>query len=558
MTGDITLMRTIGLMLVAATVLLLLTRKLLVPNIVVYIFGGLVMGPVLGLVTPEDKAASDVLPALADIGIALLLFLVGLELSFQKLRDVGKVALVAGLGQIVFTFVVGFMLSLPFGFSLIEAAMIALALTFSSTVVVVKLLRQKKELSLLYGRLAVGIFLVQNVAVILGLTMLAGAGAGPVGVDGAASGPSAGASYIVGLAKAALSIVFLLGLSLLTVRFVMRPVFAWASRSPEVLLVWGMTWCFVFVLLAERLGVSIELGAFIAGVSLAQHPANQELSRRLGPLTNFFIALFFLSLGAGMDIGQATQHWKAAIVLSAVVLLTNPIFFLFSLGRFGYSEKTTFKTSVSLAQLSEFSLIFIAMAVSREIVDESVLSLVTVIALITIVGSAYMILFNEQFYQLCKRVGLLKPFRLRDFDDEDVGGVQSGHVIVIGMNPFGRGLVRRLSEAGREVLAIDTDPRKLRGLSCSTLHGDVENEDLIEQAGLARASCVVSALQIEETNRLLAWRCKALSVPVMIHAFDQSVVKDLKGVGADRLIDSKALGSARLVLRLVDDGVVSP
>ncbi len=556
MTGDITLMRTIGLMLVTAAVLLVLARRLAVPNIVVYIVGGLLLGPLLGLIETEETTGPDALYVLTHVGIALLLFLVGLELSFDKIKDIGKVAVFAGVGQIVFTAFFGFLFAIPLGFTVLEAAVIAIALTFSSTVVVVKLLRQKGELLSLYGRIAVGIFLVQDLAVILALTLLAGMDnvAPEEGVGGLPPGMLS--QLGVGLLRAGLYMVVLAAVALFSVKFVMRPFFDWAARSGDVLLIWGVAWCFAFVVAAERFGLSLELGAFLAGVSLAQHKAAGELTRRLGPLTNFFIALFFLALGASMDLADAAAHWVAAILLSLFVLIGNPLIFILIVGRFGYSEKTSFKTSVTVAQISEFSLIFGAMAMAKGIIDQSILSLITVIGLITIVGSAYMILFNDALYRWCKKAGLLKPFRISDQEDEAAPEVSTGHIVIVGMNAMGRSLARRLSDEGRDVLAIDTDPRKLRGLPCRTLHGDIEHEEVAEEAGCDRASMVVSALQIEETNRLLAWRCKLHKVPVMVHAFDGSVVADLKAIGVDKLLDSKTLGSMHLVTKLAEEGVI--
>ena len=417
-------------------------------------------------------------------------------------------------------------------------------------------LRQKGELLSLYGRIAVGIFLVQDLAVILALTLLAGMDnvAPEEGVGGLPPGMLS--QLGVGLLRAGLYMVVLAAVALFSVRYVMRPFFDWAARSGDVLLIWGVAWCFAFVVAAERFGLSLELGAFLAGVSLAQHKAAGELTRRLGPLTNFFIALFFLALGASMDLADAAAHWVAAILLSLFVLIGNPLIFILIVGRFGYSEKTSFKTSVTVAQISEFSLIFGAMAMAKGIIDQSILSLITVIGLITIVGSAYMILFNDALYRWCKKAGLLKVFRISDQEDEAPPVVSSGHIVIVGMNAMGRSLARRLSDEGRDVLAIDTDPRKLRGLPCRTLHGDIEHEEVAEEAGCDRASMVVSALQIEETNRLLAWRCKLHKVPVMVHAFDGSVVADLKAIGVDKLLDSKTLGSMHLVTKLAEEGVI--
>ncbi|MGH7443779.1 MAG: cation:proton antiporter, partial [Longimicrobiales bacterium] len=166
---DFPVLRDLGLILVAGALFVLLARRINMPTIVAYIFAGLVLGPLTGLISSTESVA-----LIAEAGIALLLFLVGLELSLAKIRDVGRVAIAAGLGQVALTAVGGFGLARLLGFTAIEAAFIGTALTFSSTVVVVQLLGQKRELDTLYGRIAVGILLVQDLVVIIALTFLTG------------------------------------------------------------------------------------------------------------------------------------------------------------------------------------------------------------------------------------------------------------------------------------------------------------------------------------------------------------------------------------------------
>jgi Kef-type K+ transport system membrane component KefB len=181
MTTDLGIIGSAGIMIVAAALMMLLARRLRIPGIVTYIVTGLLLGPVgLNLLsiqlTTDGHGAETAIAVIAELGIVLLLFLVGLELSLDKIRAVGKVAVSAGIGQVIFTAVIGFGVALLLGFNTMESIFLATALTFSSTVVVVKLLDQKKHLNLLYGRIAVGIFLVQDLIVIIVLTFLAGLG----------------------------------------------------------------------------------------------------------------------------------------------------------------------------------------------------------------------------------------------------------------------------------------------------------------------------------------------------------------------------------------------
>jgi Kef-type K+ transport system membrane component KefB len=542
---ELPIVRDLGLIVMAGALFLVLGQKLRAPSIVAYIVAGLVLGPVLGLLTPTY--AVDLI---AEVGIALLLFLVGLELSLARIRDVGKVAVVAGLGQVVFTAAGGLVLALVLGFGWLESIFIATALTFSSTVVVVKLLDQKGELNALYGRIAVGIFLVQDLVVIVILTFLAGLGEAET-IEPAATALSLGVAF--------LGMGVLLAAALLSARFILPRLFGWIAGSPEPMLIWGLCWCFLFVLGAEALNLSLEIGAFLAGVSLAQLPYNHEFQRRVHPLMSFFIAVFFVSLGIQMELGAALEHLTAATILSLFVLIGNPLIFIIIITRLGYGERPAFLTSVTVAQISEFSFIFAGVGLAAGLIGPDILSVITVVGLITIAVSSYMILYNHQLYEWCRRVGLLRPFRARP-DSEAVGGEPggatgeppTGHVIVVGMNQLGRRVVEALAAQGESVLAVDTDPRKLAGLPCPTLLGNVEYPAVLDDAGLAAAKLLVSALQIENTNNLLAFRARDAGVPTAIHAFDQSVLYSLERVGVDHVIRSKSSGIRRIAERLRD------
>jgi Kef-type K+ transport system membrane component KefB len=541
---ELPIVRDLGLIVVVGALCLILGQRLRTPSIVAYIVAGLLLGPVTGLIE-----ASEAVDLIAEVGIALLLFLVGLELSLARIRDVGKVAVVAGIGQVIFTAAGGLGLALLLGFGVMESVFIATALTFSSTVVVVKLLDQKGELNVLYGRIAVGIFLVQDLVVIVILTFLAGLGE----ADQLQAGDMAG-----GLAVAFGGMAALLAVALLSARYILPRLFALVAGAPEPLFIWSLCWCFLFVLGAEAMNLSLEIGAFLAGVSLAQLPYNHEFQRRVHPLMNFFIAVFFVSLGIQMQVGAALSHLVSASALSLFVLIGNPLIFMLIITRLGYGERPAFLTSVTVAQISEFSFIFAGVGMAAGLIGPEILSLITVVGLITIGISSYMILYNHELYAWTQRIGLLRPFRASDGDGEEPESeeVLRDHVIVVGMNHMGRRIAEELRERGETVLAIDTDPRKLQGLDTRTLLGNAEYPAVLEEAGLEYARLLVSALQIEATNNLLTYRARDAGVPVAVHAFDQSVLHGLERLGADHLIRSKNLGIRRIAERLREMGVL--
>ena len=524
----------LGVMIIAAAAMMFVSRRLRIPSIVAYILTGLLLGPIgldlLSLPGGHDAGPYDAVAVVSESGIVLLLFLVGLELSLENIRSVGKVAVSAGIGQVVFTAVVGFGLALLLGFTTMEAIFLATALTFSSTVVVVKLLDQKKHLHMLYGRIAVGIFLVQDLVVIIVLTFLTGLG-----------DPSSAslASIAWGIGRSFLGVAVMLAIALLAARYLLVRPMAWAASSAETTLIWSLGWCFAFVVGSELLSLSPEIGAFLAGLSLAQLPIAHDLRRRLHPLMNFFIAIFFVALGVQMEFAAATAYWPAAIILALFVLIGNPLIFMVIIARGGYSERTSFMTSVTVAQISEFSFIFAAVGLSAGLIGESILSLITVIGLLTIAVSAYMILYSERLYEWVRARGLLRPFRASQADDEEPPATLSGHVVVVGMNALGRRIASQLHEQGEVVLAVDTDANKLAGLPFHTLVGNMDYPAVAEEAFLSQAKLAVSALQIENSNNLLAYRCQQAGVPVAIHAFDASVVADLEQLDVAYLIDPK-------------------
>jgi len=550
----------LGVFVAASAVLLLLTRKLFVPNIVAYIVTGLLLGPITGLVSLDEGApAAYSIDVAAHVGIVLLLFLVGLELSFDKLRDIGKVALYAGLGQVIFTAAGGFGLALLLDFDVMSSVFLATALTFSSTVVVVKLLDQKKEISSLYGRIAIGIFLVQDLVVIIALTFLSGLGKpGDVDLEAADAALDA-ADVALSVAKAFGGMAGLLVVALVASRWLLPVPFAWAARSSEALFAWSLSWCFLVVLAAEWLGLSPEIGAFLAGMSLAQLGCAHELLRRVQPLMNFFIAVFFVALGARMELAAAIEGWQASVVLSLFVLIGNPLIFIIIIVGSGYDRRTAFLTSVTVAQISEFSFIFAAMGVSSGLIEPAVLSVTAFVGLVTIGVSSYMILYNHQLYAAFERWGVLRIFKERRGDPpEDLGAHTpiEGHVVVVGMNALGRQVALRLHERGVPVIAIDKDPGCLADLPCRTVQGDPDHLAILDEAFARDARAVIAVGHDEETNQLLAWCCRRLEVPVAIQTGDAAQTYVARELGVDFVIDTKALGVHHLDEALERLGVI--
>ena len=544
------ILRDLGIILVTAAAFALLARPLRIPSIVAYIFAGLLLGPVSGLLE-----VSEGVELASEVGIALLLFLVGLELSFSVIRHLGRVAAVGGTVQVVVSAALGAGIGLALGFSPAEAAFLGVALSFSSTVVVVKLLEQRGDLQDTYGRITLGILLVQDLLVVVVLTFVSGleggAGAGLVEMA---------TDLLVAFGGMGLLVAVAIGAS----RWVLPGAFRWIGASAEATLVWSLAWCFLLILGAEELGLSVELGAFLAGVALAQLPFNDDLRRRVAPLVNFFVAVFFVTLGVHMDPAGALGQWPLALALVVFVMLAKPALLLAVIPRLGFGERTAALVGLTLAQTSEFSFILAGLGLSAGIIDESLLSLIGLVGLVTMGLSSALILNSRRVYARLRAGGLLRVFGAPHEGPRDREEAGSGHgpafglrdhVLVVGMNSLGKRIVSGLRERGIATLAIDTDARKLLDVDGPGLVGSTDDLSVLESAGIRRARLVVSALQIEDANNLLAYRCRTLGIPSSIHAFDVAVVTDLREIGATHLVDSKTSGTRRLSEALREEGV---
>ncbi len=530
------LLRSLGIMLLAALGVVLVARALRVPNIVAYIVAGLLLGPVFGLLE-----VSHTIELISEFGIILLLFLVGLELSLDKIKAVGPTAFVAGGVQMTGTALGGGLLAWLFGYTGGETLVIAVAVMFSSTVVVVKLLEQQGELDTTYGQISVGVLIVQDLVVVMVLTFVAGLGG---------SGQLVWADVAWDLGQAFGGMALLGGAIVVVARYVLPSALQWISKMADSLFIWSLFWCFLVVLGAERLHLSPELGAFLAGVALAQQPQSHELRHRVHPLVNFFIIVFFVSLGLQMELGAALNQWPFVLALTAFVMISKPLLFFGVLPPLGHSEETSVQTGLSLAQISEFSLIFGGLALSAGLINEALLSVITLVGLCTFALSAFLILFSDRLYAAVRPYRPLAWLGARQADTAPDDEGPHDHVIVVGMNTLGRFLVDRLATAGETVVAVDTDAEKLAALEVPTVHGNAIHETVREEMRLGTAKLLVSSLSIEGTNNLLAYHAKQAGVPCSIHAFDRNSEDSLRALGVDYLIRSKHEGARRLLHEL--------
>ncbi|HEX9811675.1 MAG TPA: cation:proton antiporter family protein [Burkholderiales bacterium] len=471
-----------------------LAVRLRQPLILAFIAVGIAANPAaLGLI-----GAPEQVELLATLGISLLLFVVGLRLDLHLIRSLGPVALATGLGQVVFTSVVGYFIGLALGLGHIAALYVAVALTFSSTIIIVKLLSDKREIDSLHGRIAVGFLIVQDIVVVLAMI-----GLSALGVAGTIEGSGVAALLVTALKGA----LMLAALGLL-MRYVLSSLLHHLARSTELLVLAGVAWAVALAALGDHLGFSKEVGAFLAGVSIASTPYREAISTRLVSLRDFLLLFFFVGLGVQLDLQLLGTQLVPAIVLSLFVLIGNPLIVMMIMGAMGYRKRTGFLAGLTVAQISEFSFILGALGVTLGHIDRDVLGLITLVGLVTIGLSTYLILYSHPLYEwLAPRLNVFErrmPYREAKLDEGP--HPLAADVILFGLGRYGGNLARHLRHRGMSVLGVDFDPqavREWRRLGWSAQYGDAEDPEFAATLPLAHARWVVSTAPQRDVNLAL-------------------------------------------------------
>jgi len=516
------------------------------PLIVAFIAVGILVGPsVLGWVSANDQV-----DLLAKLGIALLLFVVGLKLDPHIIRTMGRVALATGLGQVFFTSAAGYFIAIGLGMDAVTALYVAVALTFSSTIIIVKLLSDKKEVDTLHGRIAIGFLIVQDIVVVLvmiGLTALGEAR------DAATLGREA----VAVLLKGALFIALIGTL----MRYLLTPLLHQLARLPELLVLFAIAWAVALGAVGDHLGFSKEVGAFLAGVSLASTPYREVIGARLVSLRDFLLLFFFIDLGAGLNLSLLGSQVLPALLLSLFVLVGNPLIVMIILGLMGYHRRTGFLAGLTVAQISEFSLILGALGLNLGHIDAEALGLITLVGLITISASTYLILYSHPLYErLAPWLGVFERRRIRRGEVE-AGNPGDGEydVILFGLGRFGAGIAQELKQRGYRVLGVDFDPdrvRRLQRLGHTVRYGDAEDPEFLATLPLGEVRWVLSSLRELPVNLALlhGLRDHGYAGAVAMTAHTRTDAGQLKRAGTHRVWIPYASAAAEAVDSLFGPG----
>lgn len=462
------------------------------PLIVMFIALGIIVGPaVLDVVKSKDN-----IHLLAEIGIAILLFIVGLKLDLRIIKSVGKIATLTGMGQVIFTSLIGYFIGLALGFSSLHSFYIAVALTFSSTIIIVKLLSDKKEIDSLHGQIAIGFLIVQDIVVILIMIILSAMRKG----EDTTLTQDIIKTFITGVALVLITIV--------SMKWIIPRLSNFLAKSIEMLTLFAIAWAITLAAVGELIGFSGEVGAFLAGVSLASSDFREVISSRLVSLRDFLLLFFFVNLGANLDLSIIGSQVGPAFIFSAFVLIGNPIIVLVIMGAMGYRKRTSFLAGLTVAQISEFSLIFAGLGLAIGHINEEVVGLITLVGLITICLSTYLILYSHKIYE--RIAPALSIFQKKNPFRENKTTLNESNkydLIIIGLGRFGRQLSEKLDKHPEiKYLGIDFDPsivKKWQQKNKNIIYGDIEDPELLEQVPFANAKIIISTVPHIHHSKLL-------------------------------------------------------
>ena len=521
----------LSIVIVIAAIVSVIMRVLKQPLIVGYIVTGIIVGPSL-LHLVSDSIAFD---AFSEIGITLLLFIIGLELSVNVIKKLGKPVFLTSASILFTVGTIGFLIGTAFQFTMTEALLIGLAMFFSSTIIIAKVLSDKKEISRLNGQIAIGVILLDDIVATFALLFVAAAG------SGSELGP-------LDVALLVIKGIAVIGVLALLSTKVLPRVTKFMAKSQEMLFLFALAWGFGVATVIHMVGFSVEIGALFAGVALAQLPYAGQIGARLKPLRDFFVILFFISLGEHLQLHSLMSAVLPALILSLIVLLLKPLIVMTSLGLLGYTRRTSFKTGINLSQISEFSIILIVLAAATGIVGESVAAIITLVALITITVSTYLMQYDNAIYRkIEKHLNMFERKGAIDVQHE----AKKYPLILIGYQNGGRQYLKTFRSLKKRFVVIDYDPEAIEELERSGidyLYGDVTDPELLAEVNMDSVKLIVNTIGDHEVNLGLVRyvRRRNEKAVIVCYSADYGEAAELYKLGVSYVMLPHFIGSERL------------
>lgn len=519
----------ISMLLALAVASAFIAKFLRQPIMIAYIVAGIGAGPLLlGLVNREHTLYSS----FSELGVILLLFIVGLSLNFNYLKKIGKVALLTGIGQVVFTGFFGMLMLRGLNFSLSTSIFLAIAITFSSTIIITKLLNDKRDTDSVYGRYTIGLMIVQDIVAIIILILLN------------SFSDTTNTSLVATLGALALKGLLLVSVVYFLSRFVLPKILDSIANSNEFLFLFTLTWCFGITSLVHALGFSLEIGAIAAGLSLSSSPYQLEIGSRIKPLRDFFLIIFFIMLGSQMDFKSLESALVPSVVLSLFILIGNPLI-LYSLFRLShFTRRNSLLAGLTAAQVSEFGFVLLFMGQKMGHIGEIELAIFTLVALITIFVSSYLITYNEQIYR-----ALTPLFNLfgKDKYQQPEKSPAVYDIWVVGYHRIGWRICETLKQKKVSFAVIDFNPEVVKSLQAKGIpayFGDIADLEFLHELPLDKAKYIISTIPTLDDQITLLKHVRGFSKKVYFIANSAQVehIEPLYATGAHYVMMPHLLG----------------
>lgn len=488
----------LSFIIIVGAAMSIVMRVLRQPLILGYILTGILVGP-----AAFNLIHLDTFDSFANIGIALLLFIIGLGMNVSVIRKLGSTVLIANLLELLTVGTAGFLAGTLLGFNHIESLLVGLCLYFSSTIIIVKILSDKKEQSRLHGQIAIGIVLLDDIVATVALLFVAAGKTGSLGL------PRLGLLAL----EAGLLLAFLFIMSTVLLPKIAR----FMASSQEMLFLFAVGWGFGVASLFAIAGFSIEIGALFAGISLAGLPYAQEIESRLKPLRDFFVVLFFIVLGKSLTLNSLSTALWPALVLALVVILIKPATIIATLGSLGYSKRVSFMSAVNLTQVSEFSIVLAVLAVNSGVADHQLGTVITLAAIITIAAASYLTQHDAGLFAWFDRLPLQyfehAPTRRKP------PAAAAYQLVLFGYRRGGQEFIKTFQKLRKRFVVVDYDPTVIDLLQQQHIHclyGDATDSELLDEIGIQSAKLVISTISDFETNQQLVRHVNLLNPEVAI------------------------------------------
>ena len=517
------------------------------PLILAYILSGAVIGFLssnfVAIPTPTETFGF-----FSQVGIALILFMVGIELSISEFKNIGKPVFLATLVHALIIGLSTFVLSLLFKFGILASFYIALAIIFSSTVIVVKLLDEQRDINSLYGKLTIGILLFQDLIAVVVLMFLAGIGSGGVPVNWL----TIALTFVKG--------AVLIGGLWFVSKFILKRIFSYVASNLELLFLCTMAWALGISSIFKFFGFSFEIGAFLSGLALANLPYRYSISARITPIRDFFIIIFFIVLGLSIDFAAVKNMFREIVVFSLFVIIVTPIVIANYLGWFGFGKRVAFLSGLALAQVSEFSLIIVVFGAKLGHVDQGIVSFISAVAIFTIAVSSYLIINGSKIYRLLR--GKIKIIERKKMITSAVSKKDlENHIVLVGAEQMGSDILdflkSKTKETKQNLIVVDFNPAIVESLTAGNVNvifGDISDPEILEQLNLAQAKLIVTTVPdlVDNINLIKFAKENGYPGPIIVASYWLHDAIKLYEVGADYVVVPEEVGGKH-VARVLSD-----